>query len=68
ALREESRAAIEVILGTAAWLVVAGLVEGFVTPAGLGSVPVFVIGFGLGAIYWGLVWWRGKPLIVAPAL
>ncbi|MCU1428193.1 MAG: protein of unknown function transrane, partial [Actinomycetia bacterium] len=42
ALREESRAAIEVILGTAAWLVVAGLVEGFVTPAGLGSVPVFV--------------------------
>ena len=34
ALREEARAAAEMLLGTAAWLVVAGLVEGFVTPSG----------------------------------
>ncbi len=67
ALREEARAAIEMVLGTAAWLVVAGLVEGFVTPAGLGLAPVFVIGFGLGAIYWGLVWWRGGPVRAVPA-
>jgi uncharacterized membrane protein SpoIIM required for sporulation len=61
ALRDEARAAVELLLGTAAWLVVAGLVEGFVTPAGLGLGPVLAIGFGLGALYWGLVWWRGGP-------
>ena len=36
ALREEARAAIEIVLGTAPWLVVAGLVEGFLTPSGTG--------------------------------
>jgi uncharacterized membrane protein SpoIIM required for sporulation len=61
ALREEARAAVELVLGTAAWLVVAGLVEGFVTPAGTGLTTVLVVGFGLGVLYWGLVWWRGKP-------
>ena len=34
ALRDEARAAVEIVLGTAAWLVVAGLVEGFLTPVG----------------------------------
>jgi uncharacterized membrane protein SpoIIM required for sporulation len=61
ALREEARAAVEMLLGTAACLVVAGLVEGFITPKGLGLGPVFGIGFTLGAIYWGLVLWRGAP-------
>jgi uncharacterized membrane protein SpoIIM required for sporulation len=61
ALREEARAAVEVILGTAAWLVVAGLVEGFLTPAGKGLTVVLAVGFGLGILYWGLVIWRGKP-------
>ena len=36
ALREEARAAIEMMLGTAPWLVLAGLVEGFLTPSGTG--------------------------------
>jgi uncharacterized membrane protein SpoIIM required for sporulation len=61
ALREEARAAIEMLLGTAPWLVVAGLVEGFITPAGLGLPTVLAIGFGLGVIFWGLVIWRGRP-------
>jgi uncharacterized membrane protein SpoIIM required for sporulation len=61
ALREEARAAVELVLGTAAWLVVAGLVEGFVTPAGTGLTTVLVVGFGLAALFWGLVWWRGAP-------
>jgi uncharacterized membrane protein SpoIIM required for sporulation len=61
ALREEARAAVEIVLGTAAWLVVAGLVEGFLTPAGKGLTVVLIVGFGLGIIYWGLVLWRGKP-------
>jgi uncharacterized membrane protein SpoIIM required for sporulation len=61
ALRDEARAAVEIILGTSTWLVVAGLVEGFLTPAGKGLNVVLIVGFGLGAIFWGLVWWRGKP-------
>ena len=61
ALRVEARAVVEIILGTAAWLVVAGLVEGFLTPAGKGLTVVLIVGFGLGILYWGLVFWRGKP-------
>jgi uncharacterized membrane protein SpoIIM required for sporulation len=61
ALREEARAAIEIVLGTAPWLVVAGLVEGFLTPSGTGLPTVIAVGFSLGAIYWGLVLWRGTP-------
>jgi uncharacterized membrane protein SpoIIM required for sporulation len=59
ALTEEARGAVEIVLGTAPWLVVAGLVEGFIRPAGLGTVAVVVIGIGLGALYWGLVWVLG---------
>jgi uncharacterized membrane protein SpoIIM required for sporulation len=61
ALASEARVAVEIVLGTAPWLVVAGLVEGFITPRGVGLGPVIVIGFSLGAIYWGLVLWRGRP-------
>jgi uncharacterized membrane protein SpoIIM required for sporulation len=61
ALRTEARAAVEIVLGTAVWLVVAGLVEGFLTPAGKGLTVVLIVGFGLGALYWGLVLWRGAP-------
>jgi len=61
ALRTEARAAVEIVLGTAVWLVVAGLVEGFLTPAGKGLAVVLVVGLGLGALYWGLVFWRGAP-------
>jgi uncharacterized membrane protein SpoIIM required for sporulation len=61
ALRSESRAAVEIILGTMFWLVVAGLVEGFLTPAGKGLTTVLIVGFGLGALFWGLVIWRGAP-------
>ena len=61
ALRTESRAAVEMVIGTAVWLVVAGLVEGFLTPAGKGLTVVLIVGFGLGALYWGLVLWRGAP-------
>ncbi len=62
ALREEARAATEIVLGTAFWLVVAGLVEGFLTPAGKGLTVVLIVGFGLGALFWGLVLWRGAPV------
>jgi uncharacterized membrane protein SpoIIM required for sporulation len=61
ALSEEARAAVVVAFGTAPWLVVAGLVEGFVSPSGQPLAVVAAIGLGLGALYWGLVVWRGRP-------
>ncbi len=61
ALLAETRSSIEMLIGTAPWLVVAGLVEGFITPAGLALPIVVMIGLGLGAVFWGLVLWRGKP-------
>jgi uncharacterized membrane protein SpoIIM required for sporulation len=61
ALASEARAAVELALGTALWLVVAGVVEGVVTPMGIGPWPAVVVGFGLGALYWSLVWRLGSP-------
>jgi uncharacterized membrane protein SpoIIM required for sporulation len=59
ALRDEGRAAAELVLGTAPWLVLAGVVEGFITPERVGLAPALVVGFGLGAVYWALAVTRG---------
>lgn len=61
ALLTEARAAIEMVLGTALWLVVAGLTEGLVTPLGIGPWLAVAVGFGLGGLYWALVWRLGAP-------
>jgi uncharacterized membrane protein SpoIIM required for sporulation len=61
AVTAEARRAVQLVVGTAPWLVVAGLVEGFITPAGIGPVPALVVGLGLGLLFWALVWWRGAP-------
>ena len=61
ALAAEARAGAELALGTAPWLVLAGIVEGFVTPAGIGVGPALAVGFGLAAVYWALAWRRGRP-------
>lgn len=69
ALVGEARPAVEVALGTALWLVLAGLVEGFVTPAGIGVGPALALGWGLGALYWALVWRLGRradPVTASP--
>jgi uncharacterized membrane protein SpoIIM required for sporulation len=60
ALRAEGRAAAELVLGTAPWLVLAGLVEGFVTGNLGGLAPALVVGVALGVLFWGLVLWRGR--------
>jgi uncharacterized membrane protein SpoIIM required for sporulation len=57
---QEARSAVAVVLGTAPWLVLAGLVEGFVTPAGIGFGAVMTVGISLGLVYWGLVFYRGR--------
>lgn len=61
ALTLEARRAVELVLGTAPWLVLAGLIEGFVTGSGLGLGLALALGAGLGAVFWGLVLWRGRP-------
>ncbi|HEX2047472.1 MAG TPA: stage II sporulation protein M [Acidimicrobiales bacterium] len=61
ALAAEARAAVELALGTALWLVVAGLTEGLVTPLGIGVGPALAVGLGLAAVYWALGWRLGRP-------
>ena len=61
ALAEEGRAGVEMALGAALLLVPTGLVEGFVTPRGLTLGPALIVGVGLGAAFWALVVWRGRP-------
>ena len=64
----EARRAMLVVLGTAPWLVLAGIVEGFVTGSGLDLVAVAAVGFGLAAAFWALVLWRGRAAATdAPA-
>jgi len=60
ALRRAAVPAVEVVLGTIPWLVVAGLVEGFVTPTRLPLGAAIALGVGLAAVYWTLVAWRGR--------
>jgi uncharacterized membrane protein SpoIIM required for sporulation len=57
----EGRRAVEIVLGTVPWFVLAGLVEGLVTPLGLETVPAVGLGVLLAVAYWWLVMWRGKP-------
>jgi uncharacterized membrane protein SpoIIM required for sporulation len=59
-LRREARPAMEIVLGTMPWLVLAGLVEGFVRGATEGLFAALVVGVGLGVVFWGLVAWRGR--------
>lgn len=59
-LAVEARRAVEMVLGTMPWLVVAGLVEGFGSRSGLDLWPAIVLGIALGALFWGLVLVRGR--------
>jgi uncharacterized membrane protein SpoIIM required for sporulation len=66
-LQAEARAAVEMMLGTAVWLVVAGLIEGFVTPSGIDLEAALAIGFGAGGLYWALLLFLGRARAVPPA-
>jgi uncharacterized membrane protein SpoIIM required for sporulation len=66
-VRGAARETVALVVGTAAWLVVAGLTEGFLTPRGVGLGTALGVGFGLAGVYWGLVAWRGRPPAAAPA-
>jgi uncharacterized membrane protein SpoIIM required for sporulation len=60
-LQREAVECLLLVVGTAPWLVVAGIVEGNranLAESGLGAV--IGTGVGLGLLYWGLVLWRGR--------
>jgi uncharacterized membrane protein SpoIIM required for sporulation len=51
-LRSEAPAAVLMVLGTAPWLVLAGLIEGIVTPRALPLGWALALGAGLGGLFW----------------
>lgn len=59
-LSAAARPAVAQVLGTAPWLVLAGLTEGFVTPRGLPLAAALAIGLTLASIYWTLALTRGR--------
>ncbi len=59
-MAREARASVQMALGTAGWLVLAGFVEGFGSRTGLGWAVTTIMGSMLGLLFWGLVWWRGR--------
>lgn len=61
ALMEVAPRAAEEALGVAFFLVIAGLVEGFVTPSGIGVWPALAVGLGLALLLWVPVALRGGP-------
>jgi uncharacterized membrane protein SpoIIM required for sporulation len=63
ALRDEGLKAVEMVLGTMPWLVVAGLWEAFVRSNGLPTVVLATVGIGTFAVFWGLVLWRGRAAV-----
>lgn len=67
ALGGEARKSVEIVLGTAPWLVLAGLIEGFVSRQGRPALPMAVVGLLVGGLYWGLVLWRGRATRSEPA-
>lgn len=66
ALGEEARSAALVALGTAPWLVLAGIIEGFVSRTGTGWVASAVIGVLIGGGFWAMVWWKGGDVTDEP--
>jgi uncharacterized membrane protein SpoIIM required for sporulation len=66
-LRREARTAIEIVLGTMPWLVLAGLIEGFVSPRQLPLPVALAVGLIAAGAYWALLLTRGhaRPLDLA---
>lgn len=60
AMVDEAKDALLIAAGTAPWLVVAGIVEGYASRVGLSLLPTAIIGIALGVVFWGLVVWRGR--------
>ncbi len=66
ALRAEARGAVEMVLGTAPWLVLAGTIEGLVTPRALPLGLALAVGLTAAGLFWGLVLTLGRAPEGAP--
>ncbi len=60
ALAEEGRRAVALVVGTAAMLLVAGLIEGFVTGSALPTPVRIGVGAAVGAAFWFYAWSFGR--------
>ncbi len=60
ALARRAPHAVLIVLCTMPFLIVAGLVEGFVTPRHLPLAAALAVGLGLAVPYWSAVWWLGR--------
>ena len=60
AFADEARDGMLIVLGTMPWVVLAGLMQGFVRPSPLGIIPRTIIGLGVAGVFWGLLITRGK--------
>jgi len=66
-VRTEARKAVAIALGTAPWLVAAGIVEGNRARLAEAGVGVdLAVGVAIGLAYWTLVVWRGARARAAP--
>ncbi len=61
ALAAEARVAAAIVLGTVPWVILAAVIEGYLTRAGFGLWPGLALGFAVGGAYWALVLVRGRP-------
>jgi uncharacterized membrane protein SpoIIM required for sporulation len=59
-VRDAARPAVAMVLGTAPWLIVAGLTEGFLTPRGIPLGPALAVGGSLAGVFWLLALTRGR--------
>lgn len=59
-MAQEARASVQIALGTSAWLVLAGFIEGFGSRTGIGWIPTTIFGLVVGATFWVLVVVRGR--------
>ena len=61
ALRDAAQGAIRMVVGTVPWFIVAGIIEAFVSRRGLPALPMAIVGIAVGATYWSLVAFQGRP-------
>jgi uncharacterized membrane protein SpoIIM required for sporulation len=59
-LQREAKSGVEIVVGTIPFFILAGLIEGFFTPAGFGPIWAAAVGIFFGFGYWIMVIFRGR--------
>ena len=62
----EARPAVLMTIGAAPWLVVAGIIEAFVSRRGLAALPMTIVGLVVGGLFWVLMFTRGRAAETSP--